>query len=271
MSAPCWTGPAASVWALVCGLSVDKLERRILVIWKAYLDDSGNRTHSPVLVLGGWIASIATWAEFVPHWDAMLEMPPRLEYFKMNEAAKLKGQFESWSEARRDERVALAYKTIEEHIPYQVSVIVDLEPFYRTFTEEWVEKSSINPYYLAFSAVVSGVARLQDRFGLQNAVDFVFDEQAMEKGKIISGWEKFKANIDPVYRHLVGSVPAFLDDKKFKPLQAADLVAWWIRKLKTEGSGNVERPWKSSRQIPGIQIYFDEPRLKAERAKWDPN
>jgi hypothetical protein len=127
---------------LVCGLFVDQLEWRVAVVWRAYLDDSGNRTHSSVLVLGGWIAPISALAEFVPHWDAMLAMRPPIEYFKMNEAATLKGQFDSWRRERANERVALAYKTIEERIPYQVSVIVDLEPFYRIFTEEWVEKSS---------------------------------------------------------------------------------------------------------------------------------
>jgi hypothetical protein len=106
------------------------------MMWRAYLDDCGTYEHSPVLILGGWIAPTSKWADFVSDWDAMLAMRPPIEYFKMNEAARFKGQFESWSEQRRDERVALAYKTIEQHISYQVSVIIHLEPFYRLFTEE---------------------------------------------------------------------------------------------------------------------------------------
>jgi hypothetical protein len=266
VNAPRWTGPAANVWALVCGLSLDQLERRTLVIWRAYLDDSGRADHSPVLVLGGWIAPISTWAEFVPHWDAMLEMPPRLEYFKMNEAAKLRGQFVSWSETRRDERVALAYKTIEEHIPHQVSVILELEPYSRIFTTDWVEDAARNPYYFAFDAIITGVAREQEKYGLKNPVDFVFDDQAREKGKIIQAWDALKVHADS--RDLIGSVPAFLDDKTFKPLQAADLAAWWIRKLRTDEPDGVERvkmPWQSSRRIPGFQFHYDEARLLAVR------
>ena len=78
-----WTGPAANVWALVCGLTRDKMERRVLVIWRAYIDDSGHRAHAPVLVLGGWIAPISNWAEFVPCWKQMLDIKPHLDYFKM--------------------------------------------------------------------------------------------------------------------------------------------------------------------------------------------
>jgi hypothetical protein len=193
------------------------------MIWRAYIDDSGRGDHSPVLVLGGWIAPISTWSEFVPHWDVMLEMPPRLEYFKMNEAARLGGQFEFWSEERRDERVSIAYKTIEERIPYQVSVVLELEAYHRIYTTEWFEDRVTNPYYFAFYAIIDGVAREQSKYGLNNPVDFVFDDQAMEKDKIVRAWGALKEHSRN--RDLIGSVPAFLDDKKFKPLQAADLMA----------------------------------------------
>jgi hypothetical protein len=137
------------------------------VAWRAYIDDSGQREHSPLLVLGGWISPIAKWAEFVPDWQQMLDEWPPIEYFKMNEAARLIGQFDSWSEQRRDERVRLAYGAIEKHVVYQVSCIIDLEPFYRLFNPSVIEESSINPYYLAFSAIISGVAREQQKLGLR--------------------------------------------------------------------------------------------------------
>jgi hypothetical protein len=237
------------------------------MIWRAYLDDSGSHRGSPVIVLAGWIAPISVWEnEFVPRWNAMLAMPPGLDYFKMNDAARLQGQFDSWSEQRRDERVALAYKIIEECIPFQVSVIIQLEPYSRIFRTDWVEDAVRNPFYFAFYAVVSGVAREQKKHGIEDAVEFIFDDQAMEKEKIVRAWEAFKANADSA--DLIGRPPAFVDDIEFKPLQAADLAAWWIRKLATEepkGKEVVRMPWISSRQIPGFQFYYDEARLTAVR------
>jgi hypothetical protein len=196
----------------------------------------------------------------------MLAMRPRLDYFKMNEAAKLEGQFDSWSEQRRSERVAIAYKVIEEHVPYQVSVVLELEPYFRLFTTDWTEDAARNPYYFAFYAVVAGVAREQKKYGMENPIDFVFDDQVMEKDKIVRAWDSLKANADS--RDLIGSVPTFLDDKKFKPLQAADLAAWWIRKLATEEPDGVRRvnmPWKASKRIPGFQFHYNESRLRAVR------
>lgn len=263
-----WTGPAAEVWALVCGLSPKEIERRVLVIWRAYLDDSGHREHSPFLVLGGWVAPITVWADFVPDWDKMCMLKPPIAYFKMNEAAKRTGEFLHWSAVRATQRVVAAYEVIEKWIPYQVSVIVELEPFYRIFTTKWIEQSSINPYYLAFSAVLSGVAREQRKLGIEYPVDFIFDEQVMEKGKIVDAWGAFKINASDDTRELIGSVPQFLDDKKFKPLQAADLIAWWIRHLATKSLGGKEPnavPWRAKREIPGFQFHYGEARLLEAR------
>jgi len=95
-----------------------KLEGQRYFVLRGYIDDSGNWEHSPVMVLGGWIAPVTTWLSFRPDWQAMLDLPPGIEYFKMNEAATLCGQFDQWRQQRTDERVALAYKTIEQHIPF---------------------------------------------------------------------------------------------------------------------------------------------------------
>jgi hypothetical protein len=82
----------------------------------------------------------------------MLDMPCRIEYFKMNEAscapAAPKKQFAGWSRERTDERVAIAYGVAEKHVSFQVSCIVDLEAFYRIFEEPVFERNAINPFYL---------------------------------------------------------------------------------------------------------------------------
>jgi Protein of unknown function (DUF3800) len=233
------------------------LEGRRYFVLRGYIDDSGNWEHSPIMVLGGWIAPVSAWLSFRSDWQAMLDMPPRIKYFKMNEAATLSGQFDHWSQQRADERVALAYKTIEQHIPFQVSCIIHLEPFYRIYTP--IMGSAINPFYLAFSSIISDVAYHQRTHGIYEPIDFVFDDQVMEQGKIIDAWELLKPALRPDTRHLIGSVPAFLDDKKFLPLQAADLLAWWVRKM-VEGSAPTPL-WQASRAIPGFQMNYDETRL----------
>jgi hypothetical protein len=59
---------------------------------QAFIDDSG-RGQDPAFVLAGWIASPEQWAEFSDEWIRILHQSPGIEYFKMQEAWRLKRQF----------------------------------------------------------------------------------------------------------------------------------------------------------------------------------
>lgn len=59
----------------------------------AFVDDSGSGGDSPYFVLAGYAACESAWTTFLPHWQSVLDLPPKLEYFKMSEAESLKGQF----------------------------------------------------------------------------------------------------------------------------------------------------------------------------------
>ena len=60
-------------------------------------------------------------------------------------------------------------------------------------------------------------------------VDFYFDDKS-EKGPILAAWDAFLSDKPPEVKKLYGSHPIFESDKRLKPLQAADLWAWWRRK-----------------------------------------
>jgi hypothetical protein len=238
-----------------------KRARRRWAIVQAYIDESGERSHAPVFVLAGFIAPYPQWEKFIPDWQRMLDMPYRIEYFKMSEArcapAKPKGQFAGWSREKTDERVAIAYSVIEDHAHFQLSCIVDLGSFYKIFEESFFERNAINPFYLAFGRMITGFAHKQQGLGLQEKVDFIFDDRVKEKKKIRDAWDAYKETADPDIKPYIGSDPRFESDLAFLPLQAADLLAWWIRKMATE-KRQAAFPWKPRRRIPGIQFHYDE-------------
>ena len=81
-------------------------------------------------VLGGLIAPyLPAWEQFTKEWQELLDMRPTIRYFKMNEANGLGGEFLGWGPAKRDERVRAAYKTVERHVAFQASVIIDWDAF----------------------------------------------------------------------------------------------------------------------------------------------
>lgn len=59
-------------------------------------------------------------------------------------------------------------------------------------------------------------------------VDFIFDDK-IEKRMIRARWDAYVNSRPPVIRARFGASPRFEDDKKFLPLQGADLVAGWSR------------------------------------------
>jgi len=127
------------------------------------------------------------------------------------------------------------------------------------------QKNAIEPYYLAFFGIISGVARHQTAVGLTGEVDFIFDEEVMFKDKIQRDWDAFKANASSDTREFIGDSPVFRDDEKVLPLQAADLIAWWLRKMATERDDNIQFPWRPTRHIPGFQFHYDEVQLRKVR------
>src|SRR3989442_216600 len=95
---------------------------------QAFLDASG--TEGPALVLAGFIAKVPAWESFSDEWwEALTQMDPPIEYFKMSEAAYLVDQFCGWSERRRDIRVGRLYRIIENHTQASLSAALPLAAY----------------------------------------------------------------------------------------------------------------------------------------------
>src|SRR5436305_305419 len=95
-----------------------KRRNRILVMLQAYFDDSlgGNFHGRPmVLVLGGFIATAEAWAAFSDEWQRILDFPPRISVFKMNDAMLGKGELRGVPKDVRDEKIKLLASTANDH------------------------------------------------------------------------------------------------------------------------------------------------------------
>jgi hypothetical protein len=201
--------------------------------WQAYIDDSGNREHSPVLVRGGFVASTDKWLRFCDHWQRMLDMPMRLAYFKMNEAATLSGEFSHWSQQRRDERVCLAYSILEEHVDLQLSCVIQVKHFDRLMRRIPKGLSNRNPYIVGLSTLVTGITKHQKRLGISEGIDFIFDEQVMEQQLILDGWGLAMELFEPDVKALLGNRPEFRDDQKNFAASGCRPVGMVVRSMAT--------------------------------------
>jgi hypothetical protein len=234
---------------------------------KAYIDGSGTGAPDP-LVLAGYVAPAETWAAFSEEWQARLDMNPKLEYLKMNEMAQ---------KPERRERTIWFYRVIEDFVSASVSCVVHTEALKRVLAETrlWQaipesDRGSLdNPYYFAFAAIISMMSRHSKEIGLSEPVDFIFDNES-EKVQALAAWEHMKRQSLPSIRKLLGETPMYRDDRTTLPLQAADLLAWWIRKWTLEDEPRDVRrfPWNTTRAIFGIEAYFDEAAIRGFVADW---
>jgi hypothetical protein len=234
------------------------------VALQAHIDGSGNPEHSPALILSGFIASADEWMKFSDAWDQALKMPPVLGYFKMNEAVRLKGQFAGWTEERRDERLRLLYSIIEDHVAAAVLCIMPFKAFYDALTI-FPRKLKLRPYHLAFVGLMAMVRDFQVKMGLTEKIDFIFDEESTEKTFLLREWPRIIEGTPEPTKHLVGRTPIFRDDEDVLPLQAADMIAWWGRnawEAKFHGGVEWQRPWQERRQIPNLNIFYNDRNLR---------
>ncbi|MDE8650971.1 DUF3800 domain-containing protein [Novosphingobium album (ex Liu et al. 2023)] len=84
-------------------------------------------------------------------------------------------------------------------------------------------------------------------------VDFVFDDRG-EKRKILEAWDRYIAP----HRDRFGAFPSFQNDMEFLPLQAADLIAWWVGKwaamgcFRRGGPSPPGFPWSQKVEVPHV-------------------
>jgi hypothetical protein len=230
---------------------------------QAFLDDSG-MGQAPASVIGGFVSTPAKWETFSNDWQDALDMRPSIAYFKMKEANALRGQFKGWRIEQRDERIAFLFSIIEKHALFGVSSAVQ-HSMYQSIFGNMLNVQGYNlqhPYFLLFHGVVTSIAQRLARIGHEEPVEFVFDSQPDQMPKMLQGWELFVAVSGNAHKHLLTKPPTFQDDKLALPIQAADLHAWWVRKMcDSYLTGKAERipPFPDGKEVlslPVLQMFW---------------
>jgi hypothetical protein len=273
------------VWALVSGLPSSKRGKRLLMVFQVFIDDSGSEPQSPIFVLAGFIASHDNWARFADDWQTELDRYPKLDYFKMSEAGWLRGQFSTergWTESLRDNRVMDFANIVLKHAAIRVETTMRHDDFAHYLSSIPAVRRSLyidHPYSMLLFQAIMTVAAHQDRFGIIEPCDFVFDEQTGFSDEVNRVWSRFKASLDKSttsdLAKFVGSRPIFRSEMEFLPLQAVDLCAWQLRNHYVENH-RIEnqtiaippnRVFAALRRMPSIYRHYDERQFKRLNAR----
>jgi hypothetical protein len=270
VSAAPWSDAATPVWALVSGLPSPLRENQRILMLQAFIDESLSHEKPAVFVMAGFISTAEKWAAFSDEWQRVCDATPRLSHLKMNDAMRLKGEFAGWSATQRDQKLQLFLDAIADHAKGAIFCTLQHDIYRAVFKEnEKLPRALKSPYFFLLYAIIEKLANNQQELGLDGPVDFIFDDQVIEKPRIIEAWDLFKAAA-PVPRHLIGQTPAFQDDKRVLPLQAADIIAWVIRNRIQRASHGLQQLQLPSRSpgkpnCPTIGYSWNETMLREIR------
>lgn len=231
---------------------------------QAYIDDS--KSDGKLFVLAGYVAPAEAWAAFSDEWKAELDQAPALGEFKMAEMNRRS----SWN-PNTWERCGRFYSIIERHVSAAISVTIPLDGFANAVRGSiWPPgmenpEAIHSPYWWAYQAIITSLARHQDQLGLTEPVDLVFDEQS-ERAHGRGTWEDYKGTAPPEEQRVMGDPPIFRRSHSVMPLQAADLYAWWVRRWIVDGvSDGLERlafKWSITRDLIRYNCDLDEDSMR---------
>jgi len=218
---------------------------------QGYVDDSGSDEGSSAFVLAGFMMDAESWANFSDDWEVQLKRTPSIDYFKMSETISRTGQFQGW----RPEFVLCKVKdllaVVEKHNPVGIGSYL-YWPEFMQHMRPHVQGELRNPYQLLFGAVFESIEKHQRAQGIfPQPVDIDFDDQGSAGHFALQMYPKFKEASAPETRKMLGRMPIMLDDKQVLPLQAADMLAWNIRR---KLDGDTEWKWLYERLEPFFSL-----------------
>lgn len=255
-----------AIWGLVCGYPSGIRNGRLLGMWRGFFDESAT---GRFFVMAGFVATAPQWARFSDEWQALLEEPPRLRFFKMREAAALEGEFASHNKEMRDARVARFQRlTSKHHLSYGIGCIIPVAD-YKAEVRGRLAKPLDSPQYFAITwAMHTAVKYLYDN-GMSGKIDFLFDKQDVTTwAEALVAWGKWKSGQDDEipasYRRRLGGLPNMQDDIDILPLQAADMLAWCLRmqhERELLGDEVKRERFGIEIEIPVFSVVWDKPAL----------
>jgi hypothetical protein len=260
---------------LLAGLPSDQRSRRYLIVLQAFIDDSGRGKESdnPVFVLAGYAGPVQSFFGLTDDWQAIMREEPALAYLKGKEANALDKNFKGWTEEQRDAKLEKLIASIREHELIALSLVIQ----YRDFNRILREPSGVfkNPFGITFAQMVAWLMNSAIVKQEREEIELIFDEGVLARKKTIEDAYKGlkEALLSKEALDLLVGKPRFEDDRHCLPLQAADLLAWNVRRDCVEQLATGKRwespTWRALQTgIRGKALQMDGNELRDFKARY---
>lgn len=239
---------------------------------QAYIDDSASEVGDRRLFLAGYVNTDDKWIAFSDEWNRALETHPSIDYLHMVEAQGFRGQFNGWSEKDRSAKILALASVIERYRFWWTAASVSRVE-YESILAPAAPYPLKNPYFACFWGVLQTLARYHA--GLSTAdmpsTDFIFDEQGGLGQGAALWFEWIKKEQPPELRRYFGSTPIFCSDREVVALQAADMLAWHLRRSRERPGTALPAFEKLVGEGAGVHVDAEALRMLAHQMASVPN
>lgn len=179
--------------------------------------------------MAGFISTAENWALFSDAWAAELRAGKPINYLKMREANGRDGEFDSWTQAEVSEKLARLKAVIDYFKPMSFHNSMSRSADWEAF-RAIAPRGLGNAHFSCTFGIVSSVCRFVASQKHPNKIEFIFDTQAEIEDEVDLFFGYMAESIPKEARALIARKPRYEDDKIFAPLQAADMLAWHLRR-----------------------------------------
>lgn len=221
----------SGVKSVLCGLRRDRYWRYVVGVLKAFIDDSGSGGDSPWVVLAGYVATAEAWNGFEAAWCQVLADNPRIDCFHASEAESLRGagQWAGVSKDERDSKLDRLIAVIQKFELQPISVRMRQSEYERQI-KGGVPPFWDDPYYILLNALIVQFGSLiPDRFPDAGQVELVFDNHERHRKRGLRFYNRMADGVQSL-SEIINPNIHYENDEDFPGLQAADLLAWQIRR-----------------------------------------
>lgn len=199
------------------------------MVLQAFIDDSSSEKGDKRLFMAGYLNRSDKWALFTKAWDEELKTAPSIAYLRMVEANGLRGQFGGWGADARNKKLRSLARVINHFQPLSFQFTINRGEFFRVL-KPVSPRGLGNPHFTCSFSVIAGVARYVAGERVKVPIEFIFDEQEGVDTDLIILFHEMVKKLPRSARKLISGVPVFRNDKDTPPLQAADMLAWHLRR-----------------------------------------
>lgn len=136
--------------------------------------------------------------------------------------------FQGWPEKAREAKINSLVAVLAKYKPLSIECSISRAAYLEELRGS-APHDLRHPYFPCFVGIMHGVARTVFEENLEGPVELIFDEQG-QVGTDAALWYVPLKHMAPALADVLGGPPRFASDHEVVPLQAADMLAWYVRR-----------------------------------------